>query len=290
MRLTSLFLAAALLSDTALGALGAPPPVDLAKPQSVQIHERDEAAPEELWKRKGGGGGGGRGGGGGGRGGSSGSGGGRGSSGSGSDRGGSSSGGGSSSSRGGSNRGGSGSGSSSSGRNPSRPVPAPAYGGGRFYGGGAATPYRAGSRSPSGIVPVFFAASALAFWPGLWLYGAHIYRFDDEYEFFNVTSQRTESKPVECACASNADCGCDENRDKDYLDDLIGNGSYAALNKTLVNVADVNGTSTILVNGTLPDGTAAAAGNAAGGGLRALLHHAGWWPVVATVCAIVLTA
>ncbi|AEO53333.1 hypothetical protein MYCTH_2294498 [Thermothelomyces thermophilus ATCC 42464] len=258
MRLTSFFLAAALLSDAALGALGAPPPVDLAKPQSVQIHERDEAAPEELWKRKGGGGGGGRGGGGGGRGGSSGSGGGRGSSGSGS--------------------------------NPSRPVPAPAYGGGRFYGGGAATPYRAGSRSPSGIVPVFFAASALAFWPGLWLYGAHIYRFDDEYEFFNVTSQRTESKPVECACAQNADCGCDENRDKDYLDDLIGNGSYAALNKTLVNVADVNGTSTILVNGTLPDGTAALAGNAAGGGLRALLHHAGWWPVVATVCAIVLTA
>jgi hypothetical protein len=77
------------------------------------------------------------------------------------------------------------------------------------------------------------------------------------------------------------------------MNDLIGNGSYAALNKTLVNVADVNGTSTILINGTLPNGTTASGGTEspnAADGMRALLQHAGWWPLVATVCAVVLTA
>ncbi|KAL2199090.1 hypothetical protein P885DRAFT_75502 [Corynascus similis CBS 632.67] len=256
MKLTSFFLAAALLSDAAIGALVVPPSAELTtvKPVQHKNKERDEtaAAPEELWKRRGGGGGGGRGGGGGGG------------------------------SRGGS--GGSGRGSSGS-----RPAVTPAYGGGRFFGGGAAQPYRAGSRSPSGIAPVFFAGSLLVFWPGIWYHGAHIYHFERPYEFYNATTQRTERKPVECACAPNADCGCDENPDKDYLDDLIGNGSYAALNKTLIDVANVNGTSTILLNGTLPDGTAAAV-NGAGDGLRGLLHHVGWWPVVATVCAIAFTA
>lgn len=79
------------------------------------------------------------------------------------------------------------------------------------------------------------------------------------------------------------------------MKDLIGNGSYAALDKSVIDVANVNGTSTILINGTLPDGTTApggtdAPGSAAGDGLRALLENAGWWPVVATVAAVVFTA
>ncbi|KAL2154997.1 hypothetical protein VTH82DRAFT_3673 [Thermothelomyces myriococcoides] len=243
-----------------LGAnTGALQPADLAKPQSGKVHERDGAAlpSEELWKRRGGGGGGGRGGGGGGGGGGG--------------RGGSSGGGG---------RGGSGS--------PSGPVPGRTFGGGNYYGGGANTAYRSGSRSPSGIAPIFLAGGAIAFWPGLWYHGAHVYNYDDEYEFYNVTTRRNESKPVKCGCSPDAYCGCDENRDKDYLDELIGNGSYAALNKTLVDVANVNGRSTILINGTLLEGPANA--NTAGDGLRGLLYQVGWWPVVATVCAIALTA
>jgi hypothetical protein len=174
-----------------------------------------------------------------------------------------------------------------------RTTPTPAYGGGRFYGGGAAKPYTAGGRSPSGIAPVFLVAGAgLAFWPGVWLYGAHRYHYERPYTFFNSTTQRTESKPVDCACSPRGDCGCDENDDKQYLDDLIGDGSYAGLNKSLINVADVDGRSTILLNGTLPQGTAAefASVNGAGDGLRGLIRHAGWWPVVATACAIVFTA
>jgi hypothetical protein len=155
-------------------------------------------------------------------------------------------------------------------------------------------PYKSGTRSPSGIVPIFFAASFLAFWPGLWLYGAHLYHYNHPYVFYNQSSQRNESKPVTCACDPYLVCGCDENGDQQYLTDLVGNGSYAALNKTLVAVADVNGTSTILINGTLPNGTTAAGGsedpNGAAGGLRTLLQHAGWWPVAAAVCAIVFTA
>lgn len=168
-----------------------------------------------------------------------------------------------------------------------RTTPTPTYGGGRYYGGGATKPYKSGGHSPSGILPVFFVAGALAFWPGVWLYGAHLYHYDRPYHFYNQSSQRNESKPVDCACSPNGDCGCDENDNTDYLKELIGNGSYASLNKTLIDVADVNGTSTLLINGTLPAGTADAAGNAAGDGLHALLQQAGWWPVVASVAAIV---
>ena len=169
----------------------------------------------------------------------------------------------------------------SAGRN----TPTPAYGGGRFYGGGAAKPYKAGGSTPSGIAPVFFVAGALAFWPGVWLYGAHRYHFERPYTFYNSTTQRNESKPVDCACSPRGDCGCDENPDKQYLDSLIGDGSYAGLNKSLINVADVNGKSTILLNGTLPEGTADAFNNG-GDGLRELARYAGWWPLAATVCAI----
>ena len=55
----------------------------------------------------------------------------------------------------------------------------PNYGGGRYYGGGATTPYQSGSRSPLGIaaVPLAFGVGALAFYPGIWLYGAYAYPY-----------------------------------------------------------------------------------------------------------------
>lgn len=143
-------------------------------------------------------------------------------------------------------------------------------------------------------MPVFFAASFLAFWPGLWLYGAHLYPYSHPYIYYNHTSQQNETKPVECACDPYNECGCDENGDQQYMNDLVGNGSYDGLNKSLITVADVNGTSTLLINGTLPNGTTAQGGtenpNAAADGMRGMLQHAGWWPVAAAVCAIVLTA
>lgn len=143
-------------------------------------------------------------------------------------------------------------------------------------------------------MPVFLGVGFLAFWPGLWLYGAHMYPYNNPYRYYNQTAQKNETKPVTCACDPYNECGCDENSDQQYINDLIGNGSYAGLNKTLINVADVNGTSTLLINGTLPNGTTAAGGtenpNAAGDGMHAMLQHAGWWPVVATIAAIAFAA
>lgn len=88
----------------------------------------------------------------------------------------------------------------------------------------------------------------------------------DTYTFYNATATppANQTKPIDCLCAKYAECGCDDNTDKTYLDGLIGNGSYAALNKTLVNVAQDDGRSTIIVNGTLPNGTAAAVSGASG--------------------------
>ncbi|KAL2258960.1 hypothetical protein VTK26DRAFT_7522 [Humicola hyalothermophila] len=270
MRWSIFLLAATLIADVTASAVAAPPRTEKEVLGPLEQTERDAPAYEELWKRKGGGGGGGRGGGGGGRGGG---GGGRGGGGGG---------------RGGGGRSGSG---SSSGSRTGTGAPR-TFGGGRYYGGGASTPYPAGNKSPrAGIAPVFFVGAALAFWPGLWLYGAYLYHYPHPYHFYNHSSNQNETKEVQCACSQAGECGCDipsgDPRNLTYLDELIGNGSYNALNHSLITVANVNGTDTILINGTLPPGTTAPSD--AGTGLAMLLRNAGWWPVVAAVCAIVFT-
>jgi hypothetical protein len=80
-----------------------------------------------------------------------------------------------------------------------------------------------------------------------------------------------ETKPVTCLCDATLVCGCDEPEDINaYLAQLIGTGDYASLNKSLVNVANINGTSTIIINGSLPNGTTAPGGvDDAAAGLRA---------------------
>lgn len=163
--------------------------------------------------------------------------------------------------------------------------PPRSYAGGRYYGGGAATPYRAGGRSPSGILPFLLIGTALAFWPGVWLYGAYMYNYENTYRFRNETTGQDEELAVICGCSQNAVCGCDEPEDDDYLDELVGNGDYAALNKSIVNVAEVNGTMSLLINGTLPEGTTAP--SAAGGGFHTMLEHLGLWPAIAAVIATV---
>ncbi|OHW93285.1 hypothetical protein CSPAE12_08234 [Colletotrichum incanum] len=270
--------------------------------------ERDNSQHDEkLWKRKGGGGGGG------GRGGSSGgsrSGGGSrtGGSSGGSRSGGSSSGSGSgsSSSNGGSGSGGSRSGGSGGGSSTSRggardnaggatrsgSGPAPAYGGGKYYGGGAAVPYRAGAARGS-MVPFFLVGgAALAFWPGLWLTGAHMYPYSHPYRYYNETARENQTKAVLCGCAESLPCGCEENNATDYMNSLLGNGSYNALNKSVVNIGEVNGTETILINGTLPNGTTAAGGDEEIGSVafRTAVETLGFWPVAVVVLATVFAA
>ncbi|KAK4950951.1 hypothetical protein LTR10_010944 [Elasticomyces elasticus] len=216
----------------------------LALPSSL---ETISEAAKELYKRKGGGSGGGRGG-------SS-------SSSSGSTSSGSSS---------GSRTGSSGSSSGSRGSTPS-------YGGGRYYGGGAAAPYKAGGRSPGGVAPYFLAGGALAFFPGLWLYGAYAYPYYGLHSYHNNTSNRNESMPVQCYCANYNPCGCDNNTDSSYLDTVANNQSVS-------RVAKVNGTDTLLINGTLENGTGDATQSSGAGNLgQSFAEMSGFWIVVAGV-------
>ncbi|KAL2105205.1 hypothetical protein VUR80DRAFT_8759 [Thermomyces stellatus] len=165
------------------------------------------------------------------------------------------------------------------------------FAGGRFYGGGVATPYPAGRRTPgAGIAPFFLLGAALAFWPGVWLYGAHTYDFDERYHFHNETTDKDEDLPVICACDPYNPCGCEENDDEQYVSDLVGTGAYDQLNKSQVNVAEVNGTKTLLINGTLPNGTEPPVpedGDDAGPGMRAMAEALGYWPMVAAMVSAV---
>jgi hypothetical protein len=183
--------------------------------------------------------------------------------------------------------------------------PAPRFGGGRYYGGGATTPYAAGRTSPLGIAPVFLTVGALSIFPGLWLYGAYSYPYHNPYTFRNHSRNATnstttalhtrqtdlsgaeETKPVTCLCAQYAECGCDDSGNSTVLDELIGDGSYANLNKTLVTVADDKGVSTIVINGTLPNGTTASGGtdDANMAGMRMVAQSSGYWVMVALVIA-----
>jgi hypothetical protein len=117
--------------------------------------------------------------------------------------------------------------------------------------------------------------------PGLWYHSTYPYYYNNPYRFYNQsatdddddnnndrralwtrqTQGRNESLPVMCVCEEDFVCGCDENDDQQYLNDLVGNGSYAALNKTLVTVSQVNGTRTLVLNGTLEKGTTAPGGS-----------------------------
>ncbi|KAI1181347.1 hypothetical protein F4777DRAFT_13522 [Nemania sp. FL0916] len=250
--------------------------LDARTPESDFETYVERSANEELWKRKGGGGGGSRGGGGG----SSSSGG----------KGGSSS----SSGGGGSSRPAPGSSSSNAGgRTTTGSGARPMYG--SYYGGGATQPYGPRGTSPSGIAPVVLGTAAIAgvaFLGFAYLNanGAYAYPYRNPYTFYNVTTDRNETKPIQCLCDQYTTCGCDDNGDKTYLNDVIGNGSYAALNHSIVDVAkNDKGQDTIYINGILPNGTTASGGDTspnAAGSMMALAQAAGWWPAATVAFAL----
>lgn len=166
--------------------------------------------------------------------------------------------------------------------------PTRSYGGGRYYGGGAAVPYSSGKKSPKGLVAgaLIGPALVLAIMPGIWLYSVYPYYYNNPYRFYNQSRNLTRraeepntSLPVLCLCQEFQVCGCDENEDQSYLNDLVGNGSYAALNKTLITVSNINGTDTLVLNGSLPNGTTAPGGTDDEGAAVNLTvgKYAGYW-------------
>ncbi|KAH8431192.1 uncharacterized protein LDX57_008851 [Aspergillus melleus] len=268
MKVTAVATVFALLFATAPG-LGIPRSDLIVSDATTQPHA---LLISDLEKRRGGGG---RGGGGGG--------GGRSGGGSGGRSGGSS--GSSGGSRGGSSR--TGSSSNSGGATRGGSGPRPAYGGGSYYAGGARTPYAAGGRSPLGLTPFLLPVAALAFFPGLWLYGAYAYPYHHHYNYTDQKTDRDESLPVVCLCEKHSECGCDDNSNNTYYEDLF-NGTQP-VNSSAVRVAEVNGTKTIYINGTLPNGTTVddpSADEAASAATK-MLESSGYWMVAAMVAGTV---
>ncbi|ORX96353.1 hypothetical protein BCR34DRAFT_628848 [Clohesyomyces aquaticus] len=155
------------------------------------------------------------------------------------------------------------------------------YGRGGYYGGGAGVPYSAGQKTPKGLIAgaVLLPVAALAFFPGIWLYSVYPY-YLHPYRFLNQTVQNAtngvnQTLQTICLCQQYGVCGCDDNDDQSYLNDLVGNGSYAALNKSLVNIYD-NGTRYLTINGTLDNDTTAPGGtdSAATG---SSIPYTGYW-------------
>lgn len=154
----------------------------------------------------------------------------------------------------------------------------------RYYAGGARTPFAAGAKSPLGITPFLLPAAALAFFPGVWLYGAYAYPYTHPYYYMDEQHHKNESLPVVCLCQQYQECGCDDNNNRTYYESLF-NGTVPT-NTTNTRVVDVNGTEKIYINGTLANGTTSATSRAPASAVN-LLHASGYWVTVAVVAAAV---
>ncbi|DAA79828.1 TPA_exp: Conserved glycine-rich protein [Trichophyton benhamiae CBS 112371] len=130
---------------------------------------------------------------------------------------------------------------------------------GGFYGGGARVPFKAGGRSPLGRSPSFLPLAALAFFPGLWLFGVYAYYHSEPYIWYNRTSMRDQMLPVTCLCQQYSVCGCEDNNNNTYIDTLLDKSDPNNITSAspIVRVADANGTTSIFINGTLENGTTA---------------------------------
>jgi hypothetical protein len=117
-----------------------------------------------------------------------------------------------------------------------------------------------------------------------------MYPYHQPYRFHNESSGRNETKDVLCGCGTYDVCGCDDNNNTAYYDSVIGNGSYSALNKSVVNVAEVNGSSTILINGSLPNGTTADGPDSSTSSMATMVELLGFWPAVTAVLVAVFLA
>lgn len=76
-------------------------------------------------------------------------------------------------------------------------------------------------------------------------------------------------------------------KDPEYQRELLQDGSYDNLNKSLITVSEINGTSTIVLNGTIPNNTAEAAQSGGGGeessAMHTVMQGAGYWALTALV-------
>jgi hypothetical protein len=131
------------------------------------------------------------------------------------------------------------------------------------------------------VTPFLLPFGALAFFPGLWLYGAYGYPWHNPVHYNNRTDNdtrtRNETLPVLCLCQEYSVCGCDDNGNSTFVAELLGNG-----------------TKTAVINGTLPNGTTASGGTdpssadqLSGAARKFVVAYGGYWIMVALVGGIV---
>merc|ERR1712000_409790 len=123
---------------------------------------------------------------------------------------------------------------------------------GNRYAGGAVVPYTAGARSPTrGIAPFALPITALAIFPGLWLYSSvYAYPYGIGYHYYHDGRNTTSNVST-----------------VDY-----GNGSAA----TYINGSLANGT-------TASGGTDPSNESQISAGMRVAMEMGGYWVMVATV-------
>lgn len=116
--------------------------------------------------------------------------------------------------------------------------------------------------------------------PGLWFYGAYAYPYSERAQYGNNPN---ETIPVLCVCQKYNVCGCDENYDPSFVQDMYKNATGDGEPK-LARLSDVNGTRTLVINGTLENGTTAEGGTEESESRAIKLEYwAGWWSMVGIV-------
>ena len=163
--------------------------------------------------------------------------------------------------------------------------------GGSSYEGGAQVPFKAGSRSPGGLKPSLLGLAAVSsLLPGVWLLAVYQYFASDRHTFHR-NNARNETLPVLCVCSEHSECGCDTSSNETYY-----NAVYDTARRTpsdadsfTATIANVNGTRTLVINGTLANGTTAPGGSdddtSSASGRTSGAQH--WVALSATAVAIV---
>ena len=100
---------------------------------------------------------------------------------------------------------------------------------------------------------------------------------------------------MSCLCQRYQVCGCDPDNNSTFLEDVVGNGTNAPVNTTLVRTVDYgNGTASTYINGSLANGTTASGGtdpsnaDQIAAGVKLMMSYAGYWVMVVTMIAAVI--
>lgn len=88
---------------------------------------------------------------------------------------------------------------------------------------------------------------------------------------------------VICYCDEYSECGCDNNNNSTYLNDIIGDPPK---NSSVVTIVQNGTNETAYINGTLANGTTSADPNASGAASLLAMPWKGAWPVAVLVSAM----